>query len=252
MRLPEVRGTIDRRILINYRVDPATIEPWVPKPFRPKLVRGWAIAGFCLIRLKNLRPWFLPVPWGMRSENAAHRIAVEWNEGGMQREGVFIPRRDTNSRFNTLVGGKLFPGEHHHARFELQETDNRLAVEVTSDDGAVRIGVSGRTADRIPDNSIFGSLSEASAFFQAGSLGYSATSNPLRCDGLQLVCDSWQVTPLVLDHLESSFFDNRTLFPDGSATFDCALLMRGIEHRWRRHADMCCMPNLQSSSRLVG
>lgn len=60
MRLPVVRGVIDRRILVNYRVDPSVIAPLLPPPFRPKLVRGMALVGICLIRLKQLRPAFLP------------------------------------------------------------------------------------------------------------------------------------------------------------------------------------------------
>jgi hypothetical protein len=188
----------------------------------------------------------------MRSENAAHRIAVEWNDRGAIREGVFISRRDTDSRFNTLVGGKLFPGEHHHARFNVWETSDRLSVTVNSDDSAVRIDVRGMIADALPQSSVFSSLGAASAFFQAGSLGYSVTSDPRRCDGLELCCESWQVAPLTLDRLESSFFENKALFPEGSATFDCALLMRGIEHRWRRHEDMCCVPIRPQSAVLAG
>lgn len=51
----------------------------------------------------------------IHSENAAHRIAVEWDFEGKTFEDVYIPRRDTNSFFNTLVGGRLFPGIHHRA-----------------------------------------------------------------------------------------------------------------------------------------
>lgn len=81
MRIPEVVGLIDRRILVNYRVDPTIAKSLVPSPFRPQLVAGSAVAGICLIRLRELRPWFLPAALGLHSENAAHRIAVEWNEG---------------------------------------------------------------------------------------------------------------------------------------------------------------------------
>src|SRR2546423_12753150 len=100
MRIPAVRGVIDRRLLINYRVDPAVLATLLPAPFRPKLVGGAGMVGICLIRLKQLRPAFLP-PWlGVSSENAAHRAAVEWDEDGRVREGVYVRRRDTNSRFN--------------------------------------------------------------------------------------------------------------------------------------------------------
>src|SRR4051812_28065039 len=106
MQIPVIRGTIERRILVNYRVDPDVLRTLLPAPFRPKLVRGFGIAGICLIRLKHVRPKFWPAAIGVQSENAAHRIAVEWDDNGVLREGVFIPRRDTNSRFNSLLGGR--------------------------------------------------------------------------------------------------------------------------------------------------
>src|SRR5437764_15331583 len=111
MRIPVIRGTIDRRILVNYRVGPKVLEKILPPPFRPKLVNGVGMAGVCLIRLKSIRPRFLPGFVGISSENAAHRIAVEWEQDGTPHEGVFIRRRDTSSRLNALAGGRLFPGE---------------------------------------------------------------------------------------------------------------------------------------------
>src|SRR6266481_1051775 len=105
MRIPVIRGIIDRRILVNFRVDPKVLEKLLPPPFRPKLVNGAGMAGVCLIRLHHLRPRYIPKALGIASENAAHRIAVEWEQDGESREGVLIPRRDTSSHFNTLVGG---------------------------------------------------------------------------------------------------------------------------------------------------
>jgi len=58
MRLPEIHGIIDRRILANYRVDAEVAAALLPAPFRPKLIHGFAVAGICLIRLKQLRPPF--------------------------------------------------------------------------------------------------------------------------------------------------------------------------------------------------
>src|ERR1700688_2904901 len=89
------------------------------------------LLDFCLIRLKHIRPRFQPAFLGISSENAAHRIAVEWEQNGQHREGVFIPRRDTSSRLNTLMGGRLFPGEHHRANFRVEEKADcyRIALD---------------------------------------------------------------------------------------------------------------------------
>ena len=239
MYLPVIQGIIARRLLVNYRVDPDVIAALLPSPFRPKLVRGSAIAGICLIRLQHIRPHGLPALLGLTSENAAHRIAVEWEEDDQLREGVYIPRRDTSSRLNTLVGGRLFPGLHHHARFTTTERSDRISITLASDDGAVQVFVAGRPAATLPAQSVFGSLDEASTFFERGSVGYSVTRDPDRFDGLELRSRYWQVVPFTVEHVETSFFGNAALFPPGSATFDCALLMRGIAHEWHGHGQLC-------------
>ncbi len=235
-----MRGLIDRRILVNFRVDADLMARRLPSPFRPKLVDGYAMSGICMIRLKAIRPKFLPIPWGIGSENAAHRIAVEWDADGKTSEGVYIPRRDTSSRLNKIAGGTIFPGVHHHAGFVVEETDTSFAVAFRSDDGIARVRIAGTVADVLPDSSLFRSVEMASEFFKAGSLGYSATQADGRYDGLELRCHDWQVKPLKLDVIESSYFDNTSDFPPGSVTFDCALLMRGIDHEWHARDDLCC------------
>jgi Uncharacterized conserved protein (COG2071) len=240
MRIPVVRGVIDRRILVNYRVDPAVLAPLLSAPFRPKVVHGIGMVGICLIRLKHVRPAFVPAWLGISSENAAHRTAVEWDDHGTVREGVYVRRRDTDSRLNALVGGRLFPGIHHHARFTIDETADRLAVALWSDDGVTTVAVRGRRVDALPAGSVFRSLEEASEFFRAGSLGYSATPDPARFQGLELRCRDWRVEPLAVDEVWSSYFGDESVFPRSSIAFDCALLMRGIEHEWHGRPDLCC------------
>ena len=152
MQVPAIRGVIERRILVNYRVRPEVIAPLLPPPFRPKIVQGWGMVGICLIRLSGVRPAFLPecLPeWaGLASENAAHRSAVEWDDGGVVREGVYVRRRDTNSRLNTLAGGRIFPGVQHHAEFRVKEAADDYSVELRSDDGVTSMTVRGRRAVR--------------------------------------------------------------------------------------------------------
>jgi hypothetical protein len=238
MRLPKVHGTIKRRLLINFRVDPAVIQRHLPSPFRPKLHDGHAIAGMCLIRLENIRPRRFPTMMGISSENAAHRCAVVWEDETGPREGVYIARRDTGSLLNHLAGGRLFPGEHQRATFQVSDSDGRIALQMHSVDGQVAIDVAGRAVDRLPDNSSFRTVDEASAFFEGGSLGYSATSSGTRLDGLVLKTESWRVEPLAMERARSTFFENPAMFPAGSIAFDCALIMRNLPHHWEAAQDL--------------
>jgi Uncharacterized conserved protein (COG2071) len=238
MRLPVIQGTIRRRILANFRVNPEVIQRELPTRFQPKLQDGYAIAGICLIRLEHVRPRLTPELVGLSSENAAHRVAVRWDEDGRPREGVFISRRDSNSQPNHILGGRIFPGEHHHAHFSVAESDGRIDLKMKSDDASVVVEVSGKAATELPSTSVFGSLNETSAFFESGSIGYSVTREPERLDGLELRTSRWQVEPLDVSNIFSSYFADQTKFPEGTVTFDHALIMRNVEHEWHSADDL--------------
>jgi uncharacterized protein YqjF (DUF2071 family) len=236
--LPRIEGQIERRLLVNYRVDPEVIARVLPHPFRPQLVDGAAIAGICLIRLGQLRPSHTPRWVGLRSENAAHRVAVEWDTANGPQAGVYIPRRDSDSWANVLLGGRVYPGEHHRARFRVDETDEGVRVAYTSLDGSAWVDVSVHITDELGDSQLFAGLEEASAFFETGSVGYSATRQTNRFDGLGLKTSAWKVEPTSVTHAHSSFFDDAGIFPPGTAELDDALIMRKVPVLWEPLASL--------------
>lgn len=232
MNIPTLTGIIKRRILVNFKADPETVQRLLPAGFRPKLHHGKAVAGICLIRLEHIRPKIAPEFLGLSSENAAHRIAVEWNDEGGTREGVFIPRRDTDSAINALAGGTLFPGEHNRADFTVVESGDRIEFAMRSRDDRVRVEVSGRLADELPENSIFEKLEDSSEFFRGGALGYSVTRDEKSLDGIMFETREWKVRPLNVETVTSTFYDDRSIFPEGTIEFDHALIMQDVEHEW--------------------
>lgn len=238
MRLPTIQGIIRRRILANYRIDPEIMQQQLPSRFTPKLHHGFAVAGICLIRLEHIRPKSMPEFMGISSENAAHRVAVLWEEEGSMREGVYITRRDTDSRLSQLLGGRIFPGEHHAATFTVADSGAQIKLSMRSADSEVELEIEGSLATDMPESSIFSSVAEASSFFEEGSVGYSATRDPNRLDGLKLVTEDWSVAPLQVSSVHSSYFADKERFPIGSITFDHALVMRNIEHEWHSEDDL--------------
>lgn len=237
MKIPTIHGIIERRMLINYVAEPQVVEKILPKPFRPKLFNGKAIVGICLIRLKEIKPKGLPNCLGINSENGAHRIAVEWDENGVTREGVYIPRRDTNLKLNTLIGGRIFPGKHYYANFNVKEENNFYHLDFISSD-KTSIYIDAKLVSEFNKNSIFKTLENVSLFFENGSIGYSPNGN--KFEGLKLDAYNWQVKPLDVLKIKSSFFEDETLFPKGSIQFDNAILMENIEHEWKSLNSISC------------
>jgi hypothetical protein len=242
MRIPVITGLIKRRLLINFRATPDVVQRILPAPFRPKLHCDHAIVGVCLIRLEQIRPRGFPEVFGLSSENAAHRIAVEWTDSaGSHCEGVFIPRRDTGSMLNQIAGGRVFPGEHHPATFSVIDANGHIEFSMQSLDSTTSVKVVADDIDELPSSSCFSSLTEASAFFEGGSLGYSVTRDADRLDGLSLRTLDWRMAPLSVAHVQSSFFSDRNRFPDGSIEFDHALIMRDLLHEWHKAQDLHSM-----------
>lgn len=230
MKIPKLHGYIDRRILINFTADPKVVEKIIPFPFRPQIYKDKAIVGICLIRLKNIKLKGFPDFVGVNSENAAHRIAVEWDENGETKSGVYIPRRDTSSRLNTFVGGRIFPGRHYLAKLNVKENNGNYHIDFKSSDDT-EISIDATETKLFNDQSIFETLNNVSDFFESGNIGYSPNKD--KFDGLRLKAYKWEVRPLEVSNVKSSFFENEEIFPKGSVTFDNALLMTNIEHEWK-------------------
>jgi hypothetical protein len=232
MKPPLIQGEIERRLLINYRVDPEVMARHLPAPFEPHLVDGAAVAGICLIRLGGMRIKGLPRQLGLRSENAAHRVAVEWESPQGRGTGVYIPRRDSDSMVNRAAGGRLYPGLHFPATFRVQETPSEVHVAYTARDGSAEVDVAIRVVDELEGSAIFRNVAEASAFFERGAVGFSATRDSAHFDGLELRTAAWKVEPAVVIRAHSSYFDDRTCFPAGSVVLDSALIMREVPVTW--------------------
>lgn len=234
MKIPTIHGVIDRRILVNYTADVEVVRQIIPTLFRSKLYEGKAIVGICLIRLKGIKPKGLPDFVGVSSENAAHRIAVEWDEDGQVKEGVYVPRRDTSLRLNSVIGGRLFPGKHYLAKFNVVETNANYHIDIVSSDNTT-LTVDAHEVNNFNNNSIFKTLDNASAFFEKGAIGYSPNKDNF--EGLELRAYTWEVRPLNVSNVQSSFFEDENVFPKGSIQFDNALLMTKIEHEWHSVTD---------------
>jgi hypothetical protein len=227
-----IRAVMERRLLVNYRIEPDVLQAVLPAPFRPSLADGYGVGSICLIRLAHIRPTgWLPATSGLRLENAAHRIAVLVDTADGPVPSVYIPDRYTSSRLATLTRGLLFP-RLRMARFHAEEKDGRYRIMAQSPDGTMRIAVTARIAARLPADSVFASVHQASEFFRLAPAGYSATPVPGLFDGVALETSYRDKHPLRVNAVASSYFDDPRLFPPGTATADSAFVVSGLA-TWR-------------------
>ncbi len=224
----EITGYIEHRILLNYRIDPEVAHAALPEGMSPILVKGYAYGGICQLSLSQMRPKGFPAFFGTSSHNAAHRIAVEYK--GI--EGVYVPHRHTSSHANRISGGIVFPGRYGKACFNLSSNHDGFDILIESKGKEKLVLFQGNKAERLPESSLFDSIETASTFFQRGNTGWSHSRNENTFDTIRLSTQTWNMQALDIKREHSSFFSDLSLFPKGSVTPDCALLMQGIPHSW--------------------
>src|ERR1051325_2546842 len=148
----------------------------------------------------------------------------------------FAPRHEFATQ--SPAGWPHLSRQHHQSSFDITESDSQITFSLESADAEVSVKLEAAPASELPASSIFSTLAEASAFFEAGSLGYSVTGDPNRLDGLNLKTKQWQVDALDVSSISSSYFSDEAKFPRGSIEFDHALLMKNVAHEWHSAEDL--------------
>jgi len=233
--LPVLEGVIARRVLLNYRADPAVVRHRVPAPLELVMHNGAAVVGVCLIRLERLRVKGSPALFAIAAENMAHRVAVRYPTANGWREGVFIWRRETDKTVIALLGGRLFPGLHEAAEFKIVDTGRLVVFDVRTTGGVADVSLVAERAPEWEPTGLFGSLGEASEFFRRGDCGWSCALDGRSLEGMQLRTLRWEVEPLRVVESRAVFYEQ---FPRGSIELDSALVMRGLPHEWHALPDV--------------
>jgi hypothetical protein len=199
----------------------------VPAPFSLLLVNGFAVGCISLDRVTDLRPHGFPAATGLAVEHAAHRIAVEWNQGGRAAIGSFVVARHSSSRLAAGVGDRLFPGHHERANFAISDHRPELRVAFESRDGRSAVDASVVAAADLSGSALFASTDDAWRFFRRGAVSYSLRRHGGTLDGLDARTTESQVQAAAIERVSSS------VFPPDTAVPDSAFLMRDVPVEWR-------------------
>lgn len=193
------------------------------------VINGYASAGLCILRLRGVGLKGTPNIFRIASENAAHRFLVRWRAGEKMTHGVYIPRRDTDSKLNAWLAGGLSSWPHYLVRFQVDEANDAYEVRMSGD---AAFHVRAHLATSFPKDSMFDSLAHASAVFRHCTRGLSPSRKSNHFKVVRLDTFDWEVRPLRMSLLRSNFFSDESRFPKGSIEFDNALLMERVKHEW--------------------
>ena len=231
--MPTMRGTVDRRVLITFTIDPEVARSVLPAPLRPDLSMGPAFGGICLIRVRGLRPAVVPARCAPRLdfEYIVHRIAVEWDTSDGVSTGVYVLRRDTDCGLLTAAG-RLVPGTPRRAEVGIAEDGRRVDIAAQSRDGRMSVAFVGEEAGELPATSVFTGPDSASAFFRCDRVALADDRRHGAFAGIRMESELWHGTPMRCEYAQSSLFEDRAVFPAGSVVLDHALVVRDLPARW--------------------
>ncbi|MEO0468254.1 MAG: DUF2071 domain-containing protein [Bacteroidota bacterium] len=102
------QGELHDIMLVNFSVEKAEILPMLPDIFTPKDFEGRALISMVNVKLKKMRPAFLPKGLHFSYQHVAFRLLIEdrkWNADGRDH-GIFFLNSYTN-RLPMIWGGRL-------------------------------------------------------------------------------------------------------------------------------------------------
>jgi hypothetical protein len=146
--------------------------------------------------------------------------------------GVYVLRRHTESRLVALLGSPLFAGEHRLARFDVEEDERHLRLEVRTEDGSADVAAEIDWGASFQPTPSFPTLAGAQRFFQECELGFTAGRPERVLETVQLRPVPARLESVRLRQVRARFFENEKVFPDSSVTVDAAFAMRSQPYEW--------------------
>lgn len=206
MITPSVYGQLVDRYLFNFRVPPDVLESRLPvRWLEPRLVNGYGVVSFCLLRLRGVTLWPLPTLMGLDSTSCAYRCAVTDTSGAKPRPAVYILGRSTNIPIVSRLGTALFSGNMQLIRTSIEEEvgarERCIRIRASRMDGqnlfAATIDNAGKKDPARPPNSkLFGSTEEFVDFIKGGLSSYTPSTRAGRYSRVDLAEDSNRYRPV--------------------------------------------------------
>lgn len=226
---PHLVGTVGRRFLISYPVEPALLAPRVPPGGELSTAHGKAWVSACFVRIDDMRPAGAPRALGTGFHYLIHRTrALLPYPDGRRRESVLILEPSIDRRVLSWLG-RLSTGVRFHVR--------DVTLDESGDGWRLRMSQGGTTLfeaeiarpfeERMPAGSRFADPTEADGFLLG--VAHGGQWHPER-DRLRLVAethDPWTTLVGTCRTRRNAFLDALGAPPTEA---DHVITMTGVPH----------------------
>lgn len=216
-----VSAHIERRIVINFSVDPNEIERVVDCPWlRPQVVAGQGVASLCVLWMDGVIPTGWPKFLAQSQISIAVRFGVINVETG--EPGVYVPERCSNTVLAwllTRMGGSCI-----HPKIRVTEADGVIGIKRNGVDFA-----GFRVDDTPKESKLFSNSGEFEDFIRAGKRSYGPALRRGQIDVVDLNKSETSFVPLGVEMLDLRGIS--AIIP-GVLTLDSAYETRNAEYAW--------------------
>lgn len=225
-------GTLDRRILILYRMTPGAPQSLLPNSLRPAEVQNWSLAGIAFVRRNIARARLLHASLAAW-QTAVHFVLVHDRTDDAQRLAAWVTRRDCSARWPSWPGAR---GARHHARFQVTERGNGIDLLGDSDDRAMHVALKADLVPVHPEGSLFRSTDQARQCLWEPLTALGLTGESPGPGGTAQV----RFQPLKARLVEASVFEGLAREAGTRVEFDSAYWLRDDELSWAGQGTLCC------------
>ena len=225
-----IRGNLVDRYLFNFRTNPDALENHLPKVswLKPRIINGYGVVSFCLLKLKGLTVWPLPSAMGLNTTSCAYRCAVTDVSGEKSEPSVYVLGRNTDLSIISYLGPSLFSGNIE----KIEASINKDHSETTDIDARYSDGrnmFSATVNNSSPQNSkLFESVESFENFIKKGASSYTPSTRNNKYSRIDLETDSNRYE-LVNAKINANCLDDE--WADAKLVFDSAYRAGGKQYK---------------------
>jgi hypothetical protein len=230
MLQPSVYGRLIDRYLFNFRVDPEALRAHIPpvKWLEPRVINGFGVVSFCMIRLKGVTIWPLPPELGFDATSCAYRCAVVDSSDAGPEPSVYVLERNTNLPIASRFGAILFAGAMKMIRTSIVRTQSQVNIDLGFLDGQRLFSACVRPSPDGRSNSKLFNTDSFVDFIKGGASSYTPSTRKGLYSRVDLAEDSNYYEPVEAT-VEYSRLDKA--WPDIDLVFDSAFRAGGGLYR---------------------